>query len=164
VHVRFISTLPTAAVNPKDNGQVFGLGRRIHIEDLKLIRVLGVRDIAFDLLSMGRDQKHDGAQKTNDMLHCVDPLERRNVAIQRLQIAVLNGESGGNRGGPGGGAATTIDSAARWSRQTALHVLMSLQPKNGNRLGDVGDRPEEAIEIGDGLDGVDKSSKPSGRS
>src|SRR5436305_1708006 len=93
MHVGFIARLPTAAVNPEDNGQVLALGRRVHIEGLKFVRVLGVGDVAVDILSLGRGRNHDGDEETNDMLHGVDPCERQLVAIHRLQIAVLSGET-----------------------------------------------------------------------
>src|SRR5256885_4980704 len=68
IHFGFIACLPTAAMNPEDHGQGPGLGRRIHVEDLKLIRVFRVGNVAFDFLS--RSEEHTSELQSPCNLVC----------------------------------------------------------------------------------------------
>jgi hypothetical protein len=78
---RFVARLPTAAVNPENHRQVFGIMRRINIEHLTLVRRIGVGDVAFDVLGSRFGKENDGNKKMEDVIHGVHPYPGSKVDI-----------------------------------------------------------------------------------
>jgi hypothetical protein len=77
----FVARLPTAAVNPENHRQVFGIMRRINIEHLTLVRRIGVGDVAFDILGSRFGQDCHGDEKKGDVIHGVHPYPGSKVDI-----------------------------------------------------------------------------------
>jgi hypothetical protein len=61
-------------VDPEDDWQIFGIAGGIDVEHLTLVRRTGVRNVAFDVLSLGLRQKHNDGKEINEELHGPDPL------------------------------------------------------------------------------------------
>ena len=57
LHFGFVAHLPASAMNPENDRQLLRILRRINVEDLLLVRRIGVGNVAFDVLSLGGGQE-----------------------------------------------------------------------------------------------------------
>ena len=64
-----IARLPSAAVNPEDDGEVLGVGRGVDIQRPLLVRLAGVWDVTFDGLGVCGERKGQHRENYGEMFH-----------------------------------------------------------------------------------------------